>query len=71
MDSLTHILGKVLTVIFAAGVIGCALVIPLTAFALFRVLFQPDTAEETAGEGGLRNPDDVSRVSPAEGKSIG
>jgi hypothetical protein len=43
------LLTRALLVLFAIGVLGCLIVIPATAVQLFKVLFQPDTAEETAG----------------------
>lgn len=37
-----------LTWIFALGLVGCALVIPMCAFKMFRVLFEKDS-DEAAG----------------------
>lgn len=39
---------NVLLVLFAVGVVGCLLVIPATAFQLFKAVVEPDTDEETA-----------------------
>lgn len=49
METLLYFLTKLLIGLFIVGVIGCLLVIPTTAFELFKVLFEPDTDEETAG----------------------
>jgi hypothetical protein len=49
VDTLLHIFTEVMFALFIIGAIGCLLVIPVTAFELFKVLFQPDTLEETAG----------------------
>lgn len=48
MEHTLKIIAQVITVLFAIGVIGCLLVIPITAFQLFKVLFEPDTEEEVA-----------------------
>ena len=48
MEQALKSISTVITVLFALGVVGCALVIPLTAFQLFKVLFEPDTEEEVA-----------------------
>jgi len=42
MDFVTDFLAPVLTGMFVIGVIGCVLVIPVVAFRLFSVLFEPD-----------------------------
>jgi len=51
MDAFLSILVEVLKVLFAIGVLGCGLVIPMTAAQLFRVLFQKDSDAEIAGRG--------------------
>jgi hypothetical protein len=35
-----------LTVVFIAGVAGCVLVIPITAYRLFSILFEQDREDE-------------------------
>jgi hypothetical protein len=47
MDFL-HILVKVLTVLFAIGVAGCAVTIPIVAWKFFSVLFEKDASENGA-----------------------
>ena len=39
---------EVITVLFAIGVIGCLVVIPITAFQWVKAVFEPDTEEEMA-----------------------
>ena len=39
---------EVITILFAIGVIGCLLVIPITAFQWVEAVFEPDTEEEMA-----------------------
>ncbi len=41
-----HVVGLVLTIIFAIGVAGCAIVIPLAAWKFFSVLLEKDTPDE-------------------------
>ena len=41
-----HVLAWILTVLFAAGVAGCALVIPLAAWKFFSVLLEKGTPED-------------------------
>ncbi len=41
-----HLLALILTVLFALGVAGCAIVIPLAAWKFFSVLLEKDTAED-------------------------
>jgi hypothetical protein len=49
MDSAIHIMAKVLTVLGIVGAIGCALVIPKTAYDLFSTFFiKPDEEEDEA-----------------------
>ena len=47
----TKIFIPVFTLIFAIGVAGCLIVIPLCAYKMFRVLFEKD-----AEEAGVVNP---------------
>jgi hypothetical protein len=54
VDTLLYFLSRVLIALFLIGVIGCLLVIPKTAFELFKVLLEPDTEEETAGHSHRR-----------------
>jgi hypothetical protein len=49
VDIVLFILSRVLLALFAVGVIGCLIVIPATAFQLFKAVIEPDTDEETAG----------------------
>jgi hypothetical protein len=44
-------------VLFAIGVVGCLLVIPVTAAALIKAMMEPDAPEE-----GVPNPEPPSRV---------
>jgi len=39
---------EVITVLFAIGVIGCLVVIPITAFQWVKALVEPDTEEDMA-----------------------
>ena len=48
MDVLTHFLIRVLMGLFAVGVAGCLVVIPLVAFKFASVLFTPDPTKSTA-----------------------
>jgi hypothetical protein len=48
VEHLLKIIAQLITVLFAVGVVGCLMVIPITAFQLFKVLFEPDTEEEVA-----------------------
>ena len=43
---LHYILAHAVTIIFAIGVAGCAVVIPLAAWKFFSVLLEKDTDEE-------------------------
>lgn len=52
MEQALKVISQIITVLFAIGVVGCLLVIPMTAFQLFRVLFEPDTEEEMARSAG-------------------
>jgi hypothetical protein len=46
-DFLATILAHVLTWMFGIGLAGCLLVIPITAYRLFSVLFEKDLPHET------------------------
>jgi hypothetical protein len=50
MEALFAFVAKILVVLFAVGVAGCLIVIPVTATELFRTSLTPDTAAEMAGE---------------------
>ena len=41
----TKLFIPVFTFVFAIGVVGCVIVIPLCAYKMFRVLFEKDTGE--------------------------
>ncbi len=43
-----HVIGLILTIIFAVGLAGCAIVIPLAAWKFFSVLLEKDAPEEHA-----------------------
>ena len=49
MDALLQVLATLLKAFFVIGALGCALVIPLTAMQLFKVLFEQDSEEEIRG----------------------
>ena len=49
MDWIGDILKVTMTVLFAIGLIGCMFVIPLTAYSLFRAIFEKDSPEEKLG----------------------
>jgi len=40
------VLSRVLTWMFVIGMVGCLLVIPITAYRLFAVLFEKDSPDE-------------------------
>jgi hypothetical protein len=42
MDAFFHALARVMTVIFAIGVAGCMLTIPIVAWKFFSVLLEKD-----------------------------
>ena len=46
VDFLVKIVGYLLTWGFVIGMAGCLLVIPITAYRLFSVLFQKDQPDE-------------------------
>jgi hypothetical protein len=48
MDQALKAAAKVITVLFAIGVVGCVFVIPITAVQWVAALFEPDTEEEMA-----------------------
>ncbi len=45
-----HGVAWILTIIFAIGLAGCAIVIPLAAWKFFSVLLEKDTPDESARE---------------------
>ena len=49
MDTLDDILRVTMTCLFAVGVAGCLLVVPLTGLSLIRAVFEKDTPEEKLG----------------------
>ena len=49
MDVIDDILKVTMTALFAVGLIGCMLVIPMTAYQLFRAIFEKDSPEEKLG----------------------
>jgi hypothetical protein len=57
VETFVHLLARVLMVLFAIGVVGCLLVIPVTAAALIKAMMEPDAPEE-----GVPNPEPPSRV---------
>jgi hypothetical protein len=57
VETVVHLLARVLMVLFAIGVIGCLMVIPATAAALVKAMLEPDAPEE-----GVPNPEPPSRV---------
>jgi hypothetical protein len=67
VDLLSYILSKALVVIFAVGVVGCLLVVPMTAIALFRVLFKEDSPDDIERSKNR----DYERISPASAKQEG
>jgi hypothetical protein len=46
MDLAFKFLAHTLSVMFVVGLIGCAVVIPLAAYRLFAVLFEPDREDD-------------------------
>ena len=46
MDSVLISFLRGLSAMFVVGVVGCLIVIPVTAFRLFRILFQKDRVED-------------------------
>ncbi len=46
LDSLATMLAHLLSLLFVIGMAGCLLVIPVTAYRLFSVLFQKDQLDE-------------------------
>jgi hypothetical protein len=57
VETAVHLLSRLLLVLFAVGVLGCLLVIPVTAAALIKAMMEPDAPEE-----GVPNPEPPSRV---------
>jgi len=45
MDAFFHILARVMTVLFALGVAGCLVTIPIVAWKFFSVLLEKDESE--------------------------
>jgi hypothetical protein len=48
MDAFLHILVKLLTALFAIGVAGCLITIPIVAWKFFSVLLEKDETEQNA-----------------------
>jgi hypothetical protein len=46
MNTLVQLLANVLVALFALGLAGCLVVIPITAYGLFDVLFEKDLEDE-------------------------
>lgn len=46
METVFSVLNPLLTILFAVGMAGCLLVIPLVAIKLFKALFEDDTEDE-------------------------
>ncbi len=50
MESIVHVLSLALMLVFALGVLGCAITIPICAFKFFAILFEPGEPQpEIAG----------------------
>ena len=45
-NSARDIFAHAMTILFILGMVGCLLVIPITAFRLFSVLFEKDAVDE-------------------------
>ena len=56
MDEVAGLLFRILQTLFIAGVLGCLLVIPKTAYELFKTFFEPDTPEEIQGNRAALQP---------------
>jgi hypothetical protein len=54
MDVFFHILAKVMTVLFALGVGGCLVTIPIVAWKFFSVLLEKDDSERN-GDAPVEN----------------
>ena len=52
MQSILASFFHILVIAFVVGMVGCVLVIPITAFRLFHVLFEKDEPEGDAAVGG-------------------
>jgi hypothetical protein len=50
MDAFFHVLSKVLTWLFAIGVGGCLITIPIVAWKFFSVLLEKDDVEPAADD---------------------
>ena len=46
MERVFSLVSPLLTLLFAIGMTGCLLVIPMVAYKLFRVLFEDDSEDE-------------------------
>lgn len=46
MDAVLTVWAHIMTYLFVVGAVGCAIVIPMVAFKLFRVLFEPNGTDE-------------------------
>ena len=46
VERVFSLISPLLTLLFAIGMTGCLLVIPMVAFKLFRVLFEDDSEDE-------------------------
>ena len=64
VEQALKVISQIITTLFAIGVVGCMFVIPMTAFQLFKVLFEPDTEEEVT-----RSASRVAHSFPVEPQS--
>ena len=64
VEPVLKVISQIITILFAIGVVGCMFVIPMTAFQLFKVLFEPDTEEEVT-----RSASRVAHSFPVEPQS--
>ena len=46
--AISKIIVPALTFIFGVGIVGCAIVIPVCAYKMFRILFEKDAVENGA-----------------------
>jgi hypothetical protein len=49
-DIFLQLLARTLSVVFVIGMVGCCVVIPLTAFRLLMALFERDSEDELEGK---------------------
>lgn len=47
MDTVLVVVFRIFEAIFVVGLAGCVLVIPITAYRMFSVLFEKDESEES------------------------